>query len=263
MGAVVESWVREAVDKGLPESQLELHFQPIVRLDGSGVHGAETFLRWRHPERGLVRPDQWLPYATRSGAGVALCTAVLPAWAAYARQLPGLVLSFNVTGQDLSDVRFMALVLGLGAEGGAGMALEVSQLQFHPGAGRAVAPEWGWLELADLDARLTSVRAVGFTVWLDDFGEAVDDETAAVGSSVDVVKLDKSLLGWDRPRLVALIGRLHEHGKVALVEGVESEAHERLAAEVGVDLSQGFLYARPLSGRQFAEYLENGAPAAP
>ena len=55
----LEPWVREAVDRGVPESQLELHYQPIVRLDGSGVYGAETFLRWRHPEPGCST-GQWI-----------------------------------------------------------------------------------------------------------------------------------------------------------------------------------------------------------
>ena len=131
--------MREPVDRGLPESQLELHYQPVVRLDGSGVYGAETFLRWRHPERGVLRAGQWLPYAIRSGAAVALSAAVLPAWAACARRLPGLVLSFNVTGWDLIDDRYVASIRAVAAEGAAGLAVEVPYLQFHPkvAAGRS------------------------------------------------------------------------------------------------------------------------------
>ena len=148
----LEPWVREAVDRGLPESQLELHYQPVVRLDGSGVYGAETFLRWRHPERGVLRAGQWIPYAVRSGAAVSLCAAVLPAWAECARRLPGLVLSFNVGGQDLVDDRYMASMLAVAADGAAGLAVEVPYLQFHPGAvGRPSASQSGWLEPADLD----------------------------------------------------------------------------------------------------------------
>ena len=183
--------MREPVDRGLPASQLELHYQPVVRLDGSGVYGAETFLRWRHPERGVLRAGQWLPYAIRSGAAVALSAAVLPAWAACARRLPGLVLSFNVTGWDLIDDQYVASIRAVAAEGAAGLAVEIPYLQFHPKVARAIAPEWGWLELADLDAGLASLQALGFSVWLDDFGyDGTDDEAAAVGSSVDVVKLD-------------------------------------------------------------------------
>jgi EAL domain-containing protein (putative c-di-GMP-specific phosphodiesterase class I) len=252
-----EPWVRDAVDRGVPESQLELHFQPIVRLDGSGVYGAETFLRWRHPERGVLRAGQWLPYAIRSGAAVALSAAVLPAWAACARGLPGLVLSFNVTGWDLVDERYVASMLAVGAGGASGLALEVPYLQFHPDVAKASAPDWGWLELADLDAGLAEFQALGFSVWLDDFGcENTDDETAALGSSVDVVKLDMSLLGWERGRLTGLIDRLHDHDKVVLIEGVESDAHERFAVETGVDLASGYRYAPPLTEQQFARYLD-------
>ena len=250
--------MREPVDRGLPASQLELHYQPVVRLDGSGVYGAETFLRWRHPERGVLRAGQWLPYAIRSGAAVALSAAVLPAWAACARRFPGLVLSFNVTGWDLIDDQYVASIRAVAAEGAAGLALEIPYLQFHPKVARAIAPEWGWLEVADLDAGLASLQALGFSVWLDDFGyDGTDDEAAAVGSSVDVVKLDIALLGWERGRLTGLVERLHDHAKVVLIEGVESAAHERLAVEAGIDLASGYRYARPLTEQQFVDFLQS------
>ena len=111
----------------------------------------------------------------------------------------------------------------------------------------------GWLELADLDARLASLQALGVSVWMDNFGcGGIDDETAAVGSTVDVVKLDMSLLGWERGRLTGLVERLHDHGKVVLVEGVESAAHERLAVDTGIDLASGYRYAPSLTEPQFA-----------
>ena len=187
---------------------------------------------------------------------MALSAAVLPAWAACARRLPGLVLSFNVTGWDLVDDQYVASILAVADDGAAGLAVEVPYLQFHPKVARAVAPEWGWLELADLDAGLASLQALGFSVWLDDFGcDGTDDETAAVGSSVDVVKLDMALLEWERSRLAGLVARLHDHGKVVLVEGVEFAAQESLAVETGIDLASGYRYARPLTEQQFVEYL--------
>jgi len=242
----------------VPESQLELHYQPVLRLDGSGVYGAETFLRWRHPERGVLRAGQWIPYAVRSGAAVPLCTAALPAWAECARRLPGLVLSFNVGGQDLADSRFMATMLAVADEGADCLAVEVPYLQFHPDAVGASASRSGWIEPADLDAGLASFQARGVSVWMDNFGcGGIDDETAAVGPTVDVVKLDMSLLGWTRGRLTGLVERLHDHGKVVLVEGVASAAHERLAVETGMDLASGFLYAPSLPEPEFVEYLSS------
>ena len=228
-------------------SQLELHYQPVVRLDGSGVYGAETFLRWRHPERGVLRAGQWMPYAVQSGAAVPLCAAVLPAWAACARRLPGLVLSFNVGGQDLVDDRYMASMHAVAADGhrrpgGRGPVSPVS-------SGRAAERPVGRARAGRPDTRLASLQALGFSVWMDNFGcGGTDDETAAVGPTVDVVKLDMSLLGWERGRLTGLVERLHDHGKVVLVEGVESAAHERLAVETGMDLASGYRYA-PIADR--------------
>jgi diguanylate cyclase len=250
----VEPWVRHAIDEGLPPSQLELHFQPVVRLNADGIHGAETFLRWRHPTRGLISPKHWLPYAVGSGAAVALSTAALPVWASCAKRMVGLVLSFNTTGQDLADDGYMAQLLALAPEHPVGLALEVPHLQFHAGEARLAAPQWDWMELADLEDRLARLRAAGLSVWLDDFGDATDDETAAIGRNVDVVKLDRTLLGWPPLRLSSLVERLHEHGKVVIIEGVESEAHERRAREAGIELASGFHYAPPLTEEQFTAY---------
>jgi EAL domain-containing protein (putative c-di-GMP-specific phosphodiesterase class I) len=254
----LEPWVREAVDRGVPESQLELHYQPVVRLDGSGVYGAETFLRWRHPEHGVLRAGQWIPYAVRSGAAVSLCSAVLPAWAECSRRLPGLVLSFNVGGQDLVDDGYMASMNAVAAEDAAGLAVEVPYLQFHPGAVGGSASQSGCLEPADLDAHLASLQALGLSVWMDNFGcGGIDDESAAVGPTVDVVKLDMSLLGWRRTRLTGLVERFHDHGKVVLVEGVEFAAHEQLAIDTGIDLASGYRYAPSLTEQQFLDYLDS------
>ena len=77
-----------------------------------------------------------------------------------------------------------------------------------------------------------------------------------MAANVDVVKFAMALLGWERTRLAGLVARLHDHGKVVLVEGVESAAHERLAVETGVDLASGYRYAPSMTEREFVEYLD-------
>ena len=134
-----EPWVREPVDRGLPVSQLELHYQPVVRLDGSGVYGAETFLRWRHPERGVLHGGSVVAVCDPVGRGRGAQRRGLAGWAACARRLPGLVLSFNVTGWDLIDEQYVKSILAVADDGAAGLAVEVPYLQFHPKVARARA----------------------------------------------------------------------------------------------------------------------------
>ena len=181
----LEPWVREAVDRGIPESQLELHYQPVVRSTAAASTGPRPSCAGATPSAACSARVNGFRMRSASGAAVSLCAAVLPAWAACARRLPGLVLSFNVGGQDLADDGYMASMHAVAAAGAAGLAVEVPYLQFHAGAARR-RPR----------AHLASLQALGVSVWMDNFGcGGVDDETAAVGSTVDVVKLDMSLLG--------------------------------------------------------------------
>ena len=159
------------------------------------------------------------------------------------RRLPGLVMGFHVTGHDLIDDAYMTSVGEVAAEGAAGLAVEISYPEFHPGVARgrtcvgvdrARQPRRG--------SRVTPHTRRGGT---DRTNSVVRASTtrAAVAANVDVVKFTMALLGWERTRLAGLVARLHDHGKVVLVEGVESAAHERLAVETGVDLASGYRYA--------------------
>ena len=116
------------------------------------------------------------------------------------RRLPGLALGLHVTGQDLRDEQYMASIHAVAGEGAAGLAVEVHYLEFHPGvAARAGA---GRARARNLDADLASLRTLGVSVWVNDFGcDGIGDETVAAGSNVDVVKLAMALLGWERGRL--------------------------------------------------------------
>lgn len=245
---VVEPWVVDALAEGIPADQLVMEFQPVVRISTGEVWGAESFLRWNHPERGMVPALQWLPAAAASGALVDLSLLAMTEWAATAEDLGGPTISFNVDGLLLADDRALAALLAV-APGAAGrMAVEIHQLQFF--ADRAVEeqPLWTWVDVPDLDDRLAALRARGFEVWLDDFGDGSDDLSTVRHPQVDVVKIDRGLLGMPVAELAGVVDAIHGAGKTALVEGVETEAEGRHVADAGVDLVQGFLYSWPLSG---------------
>ena len=162
---------------GVPESQLELHYQPIVRLDGSGVYGAETFLRWRHPEHGVLRAGQWIPYAIESGAAVGAERGG-PAGVGRVRAAPAgarLGPSRDRTGSPRRSVHG-----GHSCGGGRGRRRawrSRSTISSFIRAWRR-ACRTGRAQ-PNLDAGLASLRTLGVSVWLNDFGcDGIDDETA-------------------------------------------------------------------------------------
>ena len=122
---------------------------------------------------------------------------------------------------------------------------------------RASAPASVSIELDNLDAGLASLRALGIGVWLNNFGcEGIDDESAAVAveRGCREVRDGTPRVGTNPTHRAG--PRLHDHGKVVLVEGVESAAHERLAVETGVDLASGYRYAPSMTEPEFVEYLD-------
>ena len=215
--------------------------------------GAETFVRWRHPEHGVVPIQRWYAEAARSGALVELASVMLPVWAACTGVHAGLVASFDFSAEQLLDEGFMEAVLRIADRAGRRLAVEIDHDDFRRAAPtdatEPVAPP-----VADLDTRLAALTASGFEVWLDDFGQTTMDEAAARHPAVAVVKLDRSLLQADPSWLRGLVGRMHDSGKVVLMEGIETEGHRRHAVGAGVDWGQGFLYALPLPPGAFADH---------
>lgn len=248
-----DRWIPAALATAVSAEQLELYLQPVHALSGGGLVGAETFVRWRHPEHGIVPIQRWYAEAARSGALVEFACAMLPVWAACTAVHPGLVASFNLSAEQLLDEAFMEATLGIPDPARRGLAVEIDHTDFLR-ATQADGPHSATPAVADLDVRLASLTSSGLGVWLDDFGETSLDEVAARHPSVAVVKLDRSLLTADVTWMTSLVRRLHDDGKTVLMEGIETDDHRRLAVAAGVDWGQGFFYARPLPAGEFADH---------
>ena len=253
-------WIRDALAAGVPADQLELHLQPVHDVASGALVGAETFVRWRHPEQGWVPIQRWHAEAARSGALVDMARTMLPVWADCTADRPGFLASFNFGAEQLLDHAFLAAALAIGDPSSRGLAVEVDHRDFLRAVEDTVTdPDTA--RVGDLDERLAALEAGGFAIWLDDFGETSLDEAAAFHPSVDVVKFDRSLLGADATWLGELVRRLHDHGKTVLLEGIETDEHGRFAVRAGVDWAQGFRYAPPLPAEAFAAHGD-AAPAA-
>ena len=250
---VTDNWIPAALAAGVPAEQLELHLQPVHALADGGLVGAETFVRWRHPDHGWLPIQRWYAEAARSGALVDFARKMLPAWAACTELHAGIVASFNFSAEQLLDDRFMEAVRGLPDVEVARLAVEVDHRLFLQDveAEEAASPQ---RRASELSVRLASLHARGFEIWLDDFGEISLDEVAARHPSVAVVKLDRSLLTADGAWMHDLVLRLHGASKTVLLEGIETEEHRHHALVAGIDWGQGFLYGPPLPASGFAEY---------
>lgn len=241
--------------RALVTEELLLHYQPKVALPGGEVVGVEALVRWQHPTRGLVPPDDFLPLAEASGLERLVTTRVLALALAQARAWHDLGLhvpvSVNVTAADLLDPDFLpALRAGLAEHGvaPAGLVLEIT--------------ERGVLDDAPVAAAtLAGLARLGVGLSLDDFGTGYSSLAHLVRVPVTEVKIDRSFianLGTDALATTvvrAVIDLGHGLCVQVVAEGVEDrETWETLTA-MGCDQPQGWLVSRALPPVEATRWL--------
>jgi diguanylate cyclase (GGDEF)-like protein/PAS domain S-box-containing protein len=244
----------------LSGQQFELHYQPIVELRSGRVERAEALLRWRHPQRGLLGPAEFLPFAEAGGLMIEIGDWVFRQAARQARVwLDELGPGFQV-GINLSPAQFRgdtALYLG--------WLNHASQLGLPP---RSIVIEITEGVLMDNTAqvveRLRDLREMGLQVALDNFGTGYSSLAHLKHFGIDLLKLDRSFIqhlasdSGDLAMCEALILMAHKLGLRVVAEGVESTAQSGLLAMAGCDFAQGYVYAQPMPAAEFSALARRG-----
>lgn len=259
----LETELRQAIDR----QELQVEYQPVVALRSGAVVGAEALVRWRHPARGTVAPDQFLPLAEESGLITAIGAFVLGRACKQARswQLASpagadFVVSVNVSARELADPALEDLVLGSLATAG----LRADSLVLEIGSG--VRDAGGGLGSTDDSGSITvlaGLQKLGVRVALDDFGSR-DSFRDARRLSLDMVKLDPAFVvdAAGRPAdaafVEALLAVARARGLVTVAKGVETQGQARRLLALGCDQAQGFLYSKPLGAEGIGAVLARG-----
>ena len=249
-----ENELRAALERG----QLELHYQPVVDLERHAVHGAEALVRWRHPQRGLLRPSEFIPLAEETGLIVPIGEWVLVEavrqvcqWRRQRRVDESFELSVNLSARQLESPDFVERVERL-------LALSA----FPP---RQLLLEITENVLLRSTVRPRDLRELGVRLAIDDFGTGYASLAYLRRMIVDTLKIDRSFtrdLGTDPTclRLVRSIFFLAESLDLnVVVEGIERLDQEDMIARMGGSLVQGFLYSPPLPA---ADFLDRVVPCA-
>jgi len=249
--------LRTDLDSALSLGQFFLLYQPIVDLDSLEVRGVEALIRWRHPQRGIIPPDDFIPLLEESGQIIEVGRWVLHEVCAQATRWQRLghriTVSANVSMRQLESDRLV---------GDVEEALLRSRLD----------PRWLTLEITEStlmrDARVTvsrlqHLKEVGVNIAIDDFGTGYSSLAYLRQFPVDILKIDRSFVSDmnQSPDAQALIHTLVELGRtlglVTLAEGIELGSQlEGLRAE-RCDTGQGYLFSRPVPADEIAELLES------
>jgi EAL domain-containing protein (putative c-di-GMP-specific phosphodiesterase class I) len=218
------------------------------------VSGVEALLRWRHPERGLVSPVEFIPIAEETGLIIPIGRWVLREGCRHARRLgaDGTTLRMSVN-LSLKQIQYSDIVADVRD------ALEDSGL----------APDRLVLEITEsvlMDdtelavERLSELKALGVGLALDDFGTGYSSLSYLSRFPVDILKMDRSFLGdgakpGSRSLATAVVGLGATLALEVVAEGIEEPEQAETLRALGCDLGQGFLFARPMTAEDSLAYV--------
>jgi diguanylate cyclase (GGDEF)-like protein/PAS domain S-box-containing protein len=240
--------VETELARALAQNQFQLHYQPIVDLQSGYLLGVEALVRWRHPQRGLIAPAEFLGVAEDSGQMIGLGRWVMRqacqevrAWQARLPQGRQVRLAVNVSPAQLeqsdlvSDLAQALHESGLDPEC---LVLEITESVLMHNTDETLA-------------RLTKLKKLGVRIAIDDFGTGYSSLSYLHRFPIDILKIDRSFVerlsgsaeGAALARAIIALG--DTLGLEVVAEGIELEHQQRELVELGCVAGQGFYYSRP------------------
>lgn len=257
----IRTELREAVRLG----QFELHYQPLINTGAHEVCGLEALVRWRHPERGLVPPLEFIGIAEETGLIVQLGSWVLrqacmhlQSWKAHYTLPEGFLVSVNVSTRQLEEGSFFdelqIIIHETGIRPGQ-LQLEITESVFMRN------PE-------SMGALFRRIRACGVHIACDDFGTGYSSLSYLRLYPIDTLKIDQSFVRRlhtdqaDADIIRMIIGLAGALGMAVSAEGVEETRQQTMLSKLGCSVVQGYLYSRPVPFAETTRLLEAGLPVA-
>ena len=253
--ADLESELRRA----LRRDELELHYQPRLDLGTGQIVGLEALVRWRHAERGLLAPSEFVPLAEQSGLIVPLgywviSRALRDMQALRERGLEPLHMAVNLSFRQFQDSQLLSTLSRLISERG----VEAQWLEFE-------LTETAVMRRSDLVKQtMDALGRLGVRFSLDDFGTGFSSFVHLNSLPITLLKIDKSFVGGmesreeNRKLVHAMINLAHNLKLEVVAEGVETPEQLSLLRDFGCDQVQGYFISRPLPLADLVEFLTLG-----
>lgn len=242
---------------GIGRDELVLHYQPKIDLTTDRISGVEALVRWQHPQRGLLFPDDFLPLAEQAGLIKPLTDWVLHAALRQCKQWENagldLTVSVNASSTNLQDPSFPDAVDAALRASGVGahkLEVEITETSIMVEPPRAIAA-------------ITKISALGVQIIIDDFGTGYSSMAYLKRLPIAKIKVDKSFVRdmlndqSDAVIVRSIIGLGHNLGLNVVAEGVENdEIWDRLKT-LGCDSAQGYCMSRPIPAADIPDWVRN------
>lgn len=254
----VEHELRVALDR----NEFEMYFQPIFTVADGQLCGAEALLRWRHPARGLLVPEQFLEVAEQRGMMRGIGAWIVEEVCRVAKSFSHIAavpmqVAVNVSAQQLEDLQFTGIVRH---------ALQACDIE--PGS-LVIELTESTMQGEHARETLVALRDLGVRIAIDDFGTGYSSLAYLRRFPVDMLKIDRSFLGGvpqdDRDAAIVrtIVAMARNLGLSVVAEGVETTAQLEFLREIECDEAQGYLLGKPMAAQDFVQtFLSSRLKAA-
>ncbi len=249
---MMESEVKQALAKG----QFSLSLQPQLVAKSNKVHGFEALLRWQHPERGMVSPDDFIPILENSEHMIELGYWVIRRCFELYKEmraigLADVIIAINLSAGQFADVNLLKYLKELLEE------FDLSANNFELELTEQIL-------VKDIDKAIETMdamRSLGFSFAIDDFGTGYSSLAYLKRMPVDVIKIDKSFVFGmlenhaDFQIIMSTIAMVKNLGLTVIAEGVETQAQLRSLTEHDCDLIQGYYFSKPIPEVELFDFI--------
>ena len=241
--------------RSISDGGFRVYYQPVVNLADGRIVGTEALVRWQHPTRGLVGPDDFIPVAEETGLIVPLGGWVLAEACRQARLFqerdPSLTMAVNLSGGQINQPGIVELVSSALADSGLSpfqLNLEITESVLMNGAAAV--------------RTLRMLKDIGVRLSIDDFGTGYSSFSYLKRFPVDVLKVDRSFVAglgrdsWDAAIVTAVVSLANAMRIAVIAEGVETERQRDQLVRLGCTYAQGYHFARPLPATEIERLLD-------
>ena len=250
----LENSIRNAMEKG----ELVIHYQPTIDIHTNEIAGVEALLRWQHPEKGIIEPDDFMSVAVESGLIVqigewmvkTICHQ-LRAWKNSGMEKQNV--SINLSAQQFKDQNLLTvfkLAMDEHQVDGSELTIEVTEKTLIASEG-------------EIESTLNSLHEMGISIAVDDFGIGFASLTNLKDLPIDIVKIDEKFIAGvpenekDVAVVTAIAGLTSGLKIKLLAEGIENERQLNMLKTLGCKLAQGYYWSRALPAYQYEQFYLN------
>jgi len=251
-----EKEIIDQMEDALENNQFEMYLQPKYNLHTNSYCGGEALVRWRHPQKGLISPGEFIPIFEQTGFIRKLdmfmleeVCKVLKSWEA--KKHPDISISVNISRKNLNQIDFIERVLSI-----------TNQYRIHRGQLEIELTESSIFE--DVDRMIEigqAFRNYGFKMSMDDFGSGYSSINLLGNLPLDVIKMDQgffnSRINREQNHIVveSTIDMIKKLGMTVVAEGIETKEEVEMLRKLGCDIIQGYFFGKPMSVHEFEKQI--------